>query len=76
MNIYFQILFLLSLFIKDNYSKYRNYIKEEFFEKELLPLLNTVDLYYKTNLNNLSTDDFNNLFFSEIKHNQEYYKNV
>lgn len=63
-----------SLFNKDNYLKYRNLIKEEEFDKDLTPLLKVLDQWYVNNEEEITIDDFYNIFFATVKYNEEFYK--
>lgn len=72
----FELNIIKSLLNRDNYLKYRNYLKEESLTKELRPLLTTLDRVYEKTNTSVSLDDFYNHFFSDVYHNTDYYKQV
>jgi AAA domain len=52
---------LNSLLIKDNYQKYRNYIREEDLTKDLSPILAALDYYWKSYQDPPSLQDLENI---------------
>jgi len=48
----------------DNYVAYRSFVKKEDFDKEVIPILDGIDLWYKTNNTNPAIEDIANLTFS------------
>ena len=60
------------------YKEHRDKIKLEYLTKELYPVLNVIDGYYrgKDDPVSLTTDDLSNLFFSVPRQKGEYYQEV
>src|ERR1700741_3578496 len=62
----------------DFYKEHRDKIELEYLTKEIYPILNTLDGYYKSTDEpaDLTTDDLSNLFFSSPRPKAEYYTEV
>src|SRR5438445_13472113 len=50
-----------SFLIRDNYIKYRNYVREEDIAKDLQPILAAIDYYYKGYTDPPSGQDLENI---------------
>lgn len=72
----YELNILYSLLNRDNYSVYRNYIKQEELSKEMRPLMAALDLWFKNNTENCTVDNLCNIFFSLNPENKDYYKEV
>lgn len=61
-------LIILKEFIsnKDSYNKYRNFVKDKEFEKELRPILTTIDEWYKNNTTQPTTEDIAAITLSKV----------
>lgn len=69
---------LKSFLNKNNYIEFRNYLKDSDFQKEILPILRGIDLWYATNEGNPSLEDVANLTFASgvPEKNQQYIRDV
>lgn len=63
---------------KDNYQKYRNFLKGKDFSKELQPVLEVVDDWYAKNATEPSVEDLANLLFARgvSDAQQAYYREL
>jgi replicative DNA helicase len=66
---------LFSLLNRENYSNYRNYLKDKEFTKESFKILKVIDKHFQESTEDLTLDDLVNKFFAEHKPD-EYYKAV
>jgi hypothetical protein len=72
----YELNILRSFLVKENYKEFRNVLKDEDFGKEMRPILDALDLWYKTNTVDCSYDNLVNLFFSVTHREKEYYKEL
>lgn len=74
----YELSILKSFLNKDNYIEYRNYVDNQDLEKQLHPVLNSIDLWYKNNSESPCLEDIANLTFAGgiPAKDQEYLKSV
>lgn len=65
-----------SFLAREEYVRYRNYLKPDEFSKETKPLLDTLDLWYRNNEKDCSVDDLANLYFATHPENKDFYREV
>lgn len=63
-----------SLMIRQNYLEYRNYLDPKDFNRELIPVLLSLDKWHKNNNGDLDIDDFCNHYFADNPNNLDLYK--
>lgn len=71
-----EIQVILSLLNKDTYNKYRNYIDIKTIDKQIKPVINVLDSFYKESKDSLTLDELEILFFTVHKNDSEFYKQV
>jgi replicative DNA helicase len=72
----YELNILRSFLDKENYTQYRNFLKDDDVVKEMRPLLAAIDLWYKNNNVSCSFDDFVNVFFASGVDNKDFYREV
>lgn len=71
----YELNIIKSFLSRNSYISYRNYVGKNDFPKELMPVLDALDLWYKNNTEDCSVDDLANLVFANPV-NKEYFREV